>query len=176
MNILFVGGSNLVLKNGISSLVPLYLKNRNVDVENVYNISVGATSCLFGLENLTFFNKKAIDLVFIEYGINDMPLYVNDRQLWEYAFTNLLALARKKYPSAEIVTILLGRRKERYWKNQDRMHQNMAEISRKYDALVVDIDSVLKNKKKMLMSFKSFIQMKVILNHQMLHNIYQAQS
>lgn len=156
MNILFVGGSNLVIRDGLSTLVPQYLSSSGVDVENVYNIAVGATGSLFGLENLSMFGKKNIDLVFVEYGINDLPLHSNDKPLWEYAFSALVDKISKKYPNAMLVTILLGRRKERFWTNQTKMHEKMSDISRRYGGLVVDIDSLLKFKSKSIAKFDDF--------------------
>ncbi|UDM08501.1 SGNH/GDSL hydrolase family protein [Halomonas sp. NyZ770] len=156
MNILFVGGSNLVIKQGISTLIPECLRNSGISVDNVYNIAVGATPCLFGLENLTLFKKKQIDLVFIEYGINDLPLFANDRVLWEQAFTSLLTSLKSKYPSAHIVTILLGRQKERFWNNQQRMHNKMKTLSDRSGALVVDIDTLLKEKAAVAGGFEKF--------------------
>ncbi|MGP5307793.1 SGNH/GDSL hydrolase family protein [Vreelandella alkaliphila] len=156
MNILFVGGSNLVIKQGISTLIPECLKRAGESVGNVYNIAVGATPCLFGLENLSLFKKKEIDLVFVEYGINDMPLYANDRVLWETAFDGLLSLTKKKFPKAHVITILLGRQKERFWKNQQRMHQKMKTISESYGALVVNIDEMLKQKSNSVDDFSKF--------------------
>lgn len=156
MNVLLIGGSNLVIKQGISTLIPRCLQSSGENLDNVYNIAVGATPCLFGLENLTLFKKKEIDLVFIEYGINDLPLFVNDRVLWEAAFNGLLLLTKKKYPKAHIVTILLGRQKERFWKNQQRMHQKMRSLSESHGALVVDIDELLKKKIDSVDGFEKF--------------------
>ncbi|MBL1377765.1 SGNH/GDSL hydrolase family protein [Zobellella iuensis] len=156
MNVLFVGGSNLVIKNGLSTIIPKILRDSGLDIENTYNISVGATTTLFGLESLSLFIKKDVDLIFIEYGINDLPLFVNDKALWDAAFTSLLSLVAKKYPSAHIVTILLGRQKDRFWNSQKKMHQRMREISNNFNALIVDIDSHLKNKRESLSNFSDF--------------------
>lgn len=156
MNVLFIGGSNLVIRQGISTLIPKALLDAGEEVSNVYNIAVGATPCLFGYENLTLFRKKDIDVIFIEYGINDLPLFVNDRLLWEKAFDGLISLAKKKYPSAQIVTIVLGRQKERFWKNQQRMHQKMTAISGSHGALVVNVDEILKRKINTVDEFEKF--------------------
>ncbi|MGP9535210.1 MULTISPECIES: SGNH/GDSL hydrolase family protein [unclassified Halomonas] len=156
MNVLFIGGSNLVIKNGVSTLIPKSLIDAGEKVDEVYNIAVGATSCLFGLESLTLFKKKEVDLVFIEYGINDLPLYANDRSLWEKSFTALLLLVKDKFPNAHVVTILLGRQKERFWNNQQRMHQKMTVMSEKAGALVIDVDKELKSKVGSTVDFKDF--------------------
>lgn len=156
MNILFIGGSNLVIKKGLTTFIPEILAQNGVDIEHTYNISVGATTSLFGLENLSLFLKKDIDLIFIEYGINDLPLFVNDKSLWEQSFTSLLLLAKERYPSAHIVTILLGRQKERFWKSQSSMHQRMKNISEKAGALVVNIDTILKSKSEFFPNFEEF--------------------
>lgn len=137
-------------------MIPKSLMKSGLDVNNTFNIAVGATPCLFGFENLTLFRKKEIDLVFIEYGINDLPLFVNDRLLWEKAFDGLLSLVRRKYPQAQIVTIILGRQKERFWKNQDRMHQKMTLISNSHGALVVNVDELLKRKINEVSEFEKY--------------------
>lgn len=62
MNVLFVGGSNLVIRDGLSTLIPQCLSSSGIEVGNVFNISVGATGSLFGLENLSMFGKKTSTL------------------------------------------------------------------------------------------------------------------
>ncbi|EXJ10642.1 MULTISPECIES: SGNH/GDSL hydrolase family protein [Nitrincola] len=156
VNILFIGGSNLVIRDGLSEMIPKSLMSSGVDVKNVYNIAVGATTCLFGLENTHLFGKKNIDVIFIEYGINDLPLFSNDRKLWEYSFSALLECVRNKYPKALVVTILLGRRKERFWKNQSLMHDKMKLLTSKYGGLSVDVDSMLKSKAGIVAAFDDF--------------------
>lgn len=156
MNILFVGGSNLVIRDGLSTLIPQCLSASGVEVQNVFNIAVGATGSLFGLENLSMFGKKNIDLVFVEYGINDLPLHSNDKRLWEYAFSALLDKISEKYPNAMLVTILLGRRRERFWEKQAKMHERMSAITQRYGGLVVDIDSLLKHKSQRIAALDDF--------------------
>lgn len=156
MNVLFVGGSNLVIRDGLSTLIPQCLSSSGIEVGNVFNISVGATGSLFGLENLSMFGKKNIDLVFVEYGINDLPLHSNDKRLWEYAFSALLDKISEKYPNAMLVTILLGRRRERFWANQAKMHERMSDITKRYGGLVVDIDSLLKFKSQSIATLDDF--------------------
>lgn len=156
MNILFIGGSNLVIRDGLSNLIPQCFRSSGTIVDNVYNIAVGATGSLFGLENLSMFGKKNIDVVFIEYGINDLPLYSNDRKLWEYSFASLLKKIKEKYPQSMVVTILLGRRKERFWANQQKMHQCMADITSENGGLVINIDSLLKNKAMSIAALDDF--------------------
>lgn len=146
MNVLFIGGSNLVIKNGLSTKIPEVLAALGKKVENVYNISVGATGSLFGLENLTLFHKKDIDLIFIEYGINDLPTFSNDKKLWETGYRRLIRTLLGKYPGAHIVKILLGRQPDRFWEKQQDMHTKMKKIACGQGALVVDVDAHLKAK------------------------------
>ncbi|MGO3862317.1 MAG: SGNH/GDSL hydrolase family protein [Halomonas sp.] len=156
MNVLLIGGSNLVIKNGLSTKIPEVLAALGKKVENVYNISVGATGSLFGLENLTLFNKKDIDLVFIEYGINDLPTFSNDKKLWETGYRRLIRTLIGKYPSAHIVKILLGRQPDRFWGKQQDMHAKMKKIACDQGALVVDVDAHLKSKSDIYAGVEKF--------------------
>lgn len=146
MNILFIGGSNLLMRNGMSMAIPRVFKALGVELGNVWNISVGATGSLFGLENLNLFSSKNVDLVFVEYGINDLPTFSNDRQLWEQGYRSLLNEVNRRYPNAHVVNILLGRQAEKFWERQDKMHAMMASIAAEAGALVIDIDNEIKLK------------------------------
>ncbi|WP_311066004.1 SGNH/GDSL hydrolase family protein [Halomonas sp. DWK9] len=156
MNVLFLGGSNFVIKNGISTQVPDALAASGCKINNVFNISVGATGSLFGIENFSLFGKKDIDLVFIEYGINDLPAYGNDKFLWEISFEYLIQSVRAKYPLAHIVVVLLGREPEKFWKSQFGMHKAMAEVSKRAGCLVIDVNARIKSKAKILGKLADF--------------------
>ncbi|ODP99290.1 SGNH/GDSL hydrolase family protein [Salinivibrio sp. DV] len=145
MNFLFIGGSNFVIKNGIAESIPRCYANMGYRIDNVYNLSVGGTTSLFGLENLNMSNKRDIDIVFVEYGINDYPLFSNDSLLWSYAYGELLRSLRCRYPKARVVSILLGRKPKRFWERQSAMHSKMEEISREFGALCINIDKDLKS-------------------------------
>jgi|GEM_PF-3237176 len=147
MNILFIGGSNMVLTQGVSAKLPRMLALAGVPVGTVDNIAVGATGSLFGLENLTLHPQRDTDLVIIEYGINDLPTYSRDKALWEKGYSGLLGLARSRYPSAMIVSLLLGRRDEKFWHTQSRMHADMARLSARHGVHVFNFDAEFKSEK-----------------------------
>lgn len=132
------------MRNGISTIIPSVLVSSGANLGQVYNVSVGATGSLFGLENLVLFGQKKIDLVFVEYGINDLPIFSNDKTLWEEGYRSLFTEIIKKYPEAHIVNILLGRQAEKFWGRQEIMHQKMSAIAAQAGALVVDINDDLK--------------------------------
>lgn len=146
IKILFIGGSNFVLMQGITEKLPSFLAMAGINIDSVSNIAVGGTGSLFGLENLTNYLDFERDVVFIEYGINDLPTYSRDKALWEQGFSSLLKLTRKRYPSALIVTILLGRRDEKFWPTQARMYADMIRLSSDHGAKVINIDALFKSK------------------------------
>src|SRR5690606_7113577 len=124
MRILFIGGSNFVIKTGVVSTIPTYLaESLKQELVEAKNISVGGTGSLFGLHNLLELQDAGrFDFVFIEYGINDYGPYKRDPALWEAGFSTLLNTARLKCPKANIVVILLGRREKQFFPLQSKLH------------------------------------------------------
>ena len=155
MNIFFIGGSNFVLTRGISEKLPRLLSNAGLMIGSVSNISVGGTGSLFGLENLITYLGPNPDLVFIEYGINDLPNYTGDRVLWMQGFSNLLLLTRERYPSALVFMILLGRRDEIFWTRQTQMHADMVRLASEHGVNVINFDELFKSEPFQGISFKS---------------------
>ncbi|WP_217522748.1 SGNH/GDSL hydrolase family protein [Vibrio metschnikovii] len=145
MRLLFIGGSNCVIKNGIADCIPKHLEFFGYNIEKTYNLSIGATTSLFGLENFNLSNIKDIDIVFIEYGINDYPLFLNDQKLWRYAYGELLRKVRDRYPNSIVISILLGRRQKEFWGKQKLIHDNMIDICKETGVLCVDVDRELKS-------------------------------
>ncbi|MBB5417202.1 lysophospholipase L1-like esterase [Paraburkholderia atlantica] len=145
MKILLIGGSNLVMTSGISLQLPRFLKMAGLAADPVVtNLSVGGTGSLFGLERLVRHDGADYDLVVIEYGINDLFAFQKDVCLWRAGFRGLLELACRKFPSAMIVSLILGRRSESTWYDQSEMHDEMTAISAEYGATVVNADGHFK--------------------------------
>ena len=144
MNILLIGGSNLVVVAGMSGMIPVLFEEAGTKIESCDNLSVGGTGSLFGMENLAAYAGTERDLIIIEYGINDLETYGRDRKLWEMGFRGLLSLTRERFPGALIATVLLGQRTEWVWAWQRQMHLEMTALSVAFNALVVDIDAHLK--------------------------------
>jgi len=158
MRILFIGGSNLVIKNGLSSILPSYLASHfNRDIEEIVNIAVPGTGSLFGVHNLLELkDAEKFDFVFIEYGINDYSLFTRNPVLWKDGFSGLIKTVQVKCPNAAIVTILLGRRDKKFHVRQQAMHAQMREISEELNVVVADIDSLFRSERMAAMDFSQF--------------------
>jgi hypothetical protein len=147
MHILFIGGSNFVIRGGLSQRIPedlALLSGRAVT--RVDNLSVGGTACMAGLHRLlTFTDGEGVDFAFIEYGINDLPLHRRNAALWRSAFVALLDATRQRCPSAQIVVVLLGRRDRAHASPQAALHADIRRSALAFGARLVDADAVLRS-------------------------------
>lgn len=155
MKILFIGGSNTILKKGISNTIPKSLIESGIAVEKVTNISIGGTSSLFAVENIMKAGTLNVTDVFIEFGINDLALYTNNKELWSYSYNTLLNLVIETSSKVNIYILLMGRSAEKKWDRQESLHNAIVELARTFSATIINIDKWLKENTKNSMEFKS---------------------
>ncbi len=146
-NILMIGGSNFVIKNGIRKHLESILRDSISETLDIKNIAVGGTGSLLGLERLSeeMLEITPFDMILIEYGINDWGTYQTNPELWQAGFEALFQKLRINWPKANIINIILGRRDQRFWINQAKMHELMTSIANEYNASTINIDKCLKN-------------------------------
>lgn len=145
MKILFIGGSNLIVLHGISEKIPYFLQMAGVVAEPVVsNLAVGGTGSLFGWERLCRHDGEQYDAVVLEYGINDLFVRKNDRELWREGFKGLLRSVRRRFPEAVVANVLLGRRSESHWQEQAALHREMKDISAMLGVHTIDVDGHFK--------------------------------
>lgn len=145
--LLLIGGSNLVITNGIRKQLANILADAMERKLEITNIAVGGTGSLLGLERLSEerFGSKQFDTILIEYGINDWGTYQSNPSLWQAGFEALLQKLRNDYPEADIINVILGRRDQRFWNNQAKMHEIMTSTALAYGATTINIDEHLKS-------------------------------
>ncbi len=143
---LFIGGSNLVINNGIKVQLVRALSDLGILFDNVENIAVGGTGSLFGLENLQIEGTKFKDfrVIIVEYGINDWGNFSSEPLIWQLGYQLLLKEIRVRWPEAIVFNIIFGRRDEPLWARQKKLHTEMINIGNVLGAINIDIDSHLK--------------------------------
>jgi lysophospholipase L1-like esterase len=156
MRVLMIGGSNLVINNGIASILPTYLSTQfECQVEEFVNIAVPGSGSLFGLHNLLALGDVSrFDIVFIEYGINDYPLHSRNPTLWQRGFSGLLREVRQRCVKAAVVLILLGRRDKKFFSKQRLLHEKMRAIASQAGVEVADIDTFFKSDRMASVKFQ----------------------
>lgn len=145
--VLLIGGSNFVISNGIRKhLEDILRKSINQTLE-IRNIAVGGTGSLLGLERLSeeSLEDTPFDTILIEYGINDWGTYQTNPLLWQAGFEALFQKLQFNWPRADIINVILGRRDQRFWNNQAKMHEIMTSIANEYNATTINIDKDLKS-------------------------------
>jgi hypothetical protein len=111
------------------------------------NIAVGGTGSLLGLERLSeeMLESNSFDTILIEYGINDWGTYQTNPELWQAGFEALFQKLRIIWPKSDIINVILGRRDQRFWTQQAKMHEIMTSIASEYNATTINIDKCLKS-------------------------------
>lgn len=147
MHILFIGGSNFVIRDGLSQRLPedLALLSGRV-VTRVDNLSVGGTTSMSGLHRLLGFDDgHSVDFAFVEYGINDLPFHRRNANLWRSTFVALLDATRQRCPRAQVVVIVLGRRDKKTAEAQADLHADIRQAAASLGVRLVDADAVLRS-------------------------------
>jgi hypothetical protein len=147
-NILFIGGSNTVMKEGyVSQLTDLMRNGAFFMVDKVDNIAVGASSCTLALERLlNMSNLNEYDIFFIEYTINDSAIYVKDGGdiTWRLSYEGLIRMILQQNPKAIIVPLIFGRLYSRHVPPQEAMRQFILQLQPLYNLCVIDSDAMLR--------------------------------
>lgn len=147
MNLLLIGGSNLVIKKGFASFLEFYLRSfGEVPSVEIKNISIPGTMSMFGISN---FLKEPLaddyDHILIEYAINDYDLFKRLPALWQSTFALLLTEVQRRYPSRPKTVVILGRRDWRYRAIQVQIHQAMRDLAAQHGFGVFDVDALVQS-------------------------------
>jgi hypothetical protein len=145
IKVLFIGGSNTVMKNGYSAETIRAL-GEYFDLERVDNLAIGGTSVGMGLwTTLNFDPSCHYDLVFVEYTVNDYG-YSKDPaafDAWRWALQALLGHLRRRFPRAAIHTLIFGRRGKHLDPRQRALVDATLEISAACHAHPIMVDAYL---------------------------------
>jgi len=146
MNILIVGGSNSVMKHGYSDQLADLLDRPDMitltgSKAQITNLSVGANSAMRGLETLKGADLDGIDLLILEYFINDLPVFSRDgAEFWLACYEGMIRYALSMNPRLRIMPLMLGRRDKQFYAIQNGMRDGMTGLAEKYDLKRVDFD------------------------------------
>jgi hypothetical protein len=148
MRVLFLGGSNTVIRNGYADHLTNLLAQSGIPRKAISNLAVGANSSVHGLQVLKSVpNPQNVDALFIEYSINDFDLVAKaGGSTWFGSVEGLVRFALSSNPDMKIFFILLGRKKDSHW--QRAIHKNTKRIVAHYGASHsvhnIDIDAHLR--------------------------------
>lgn len=110
MNILVIGGSNSLLKNGYVTHLEQALPSARI-----HQISVGATSTLAGIGRLfDTAGRQDVDVILYEYSINDAGHFAwrpDGGNSWLLAMHLLVQAAAQLYPNAVLVPLVFAMRR-----------------------------------------------------------------
>lgn len=146
MEILIVGGSNSVMKQGYSDQLAILLDQPDIieltgSKTWIKNLSVGANSAMRGLETLKSADLDSVDILVLEYFINDLPMFSRDgAEFWLACYEGMIRYALSVNPRLRIVPLMLGRRDKRFYTIQEDMRDSMRALAEKYNLKLVDFD------------------------------------
>lgn len=149
-NILFLGGSNTVMKNGYSDAMIACLADSRGPVGRVVNLAAGGNSTIHGLMLAKERQDLAdFDVVVIEYGVNDVKLAgLGAIEIWKAATEGLLRHLLTIRPDVHVVFVLFGRqemRKSYMYRPADLTLTIAGAYSAERQVTVVDIDHLLRD-------------------------------
>lgn len=146
VNLLFIGGSNTVMKNGYRAETVNALGD-HFDIGEVKNLSVGGTTLGMGLwAALNLESLQTYDLVFIEYTVNDYDLSKTSTRFanWQWAFETLLGYLRMHNSKARIHILIFGRRDKYECPFQQALSKATREVSLRYQAHPIMVDDYVR--------------------------------
>lgn len=149
-NILFLGGSNTVMRNGYVDALIASLEDRLGPVSRITNLAAGGNSTVHGLMLAMQQPDLAdYDIVVIEYGVNDVKLAKPDGiDAWKGATEGLVRRLLAARPDMHVVFALFGRRdmQKRY---MFRPAESTVELAAHYAptqrVTLVDIDHLFRD-------------------------------
>lgn len=149
-NILFLGGSNTVMRNGYVDALVASLEDRLGPVSRVTNLAAGGNSTVHGLMLAMQQPDLAdYDIVVIEYGVNDVKLAKSDGiDAWKGATEGLVRRLLAARPDVHVVFALFGRR-DMHKRYMFRPAESTVEIAAHYAptqrVTLVDIDHLFRD-------------------------------
>ncbi len=106
-----IGGSNTLLGAAYVADLPRCARALGVELQVLANLAVGNTSSLTGLMRLkSCAQLKDADLLVVEYAVNDVSLYGDDRaglESWTRAYEGIIRYALTVNPAIRIVSAIL---------------------------------------------------------------------
>jgi hypothetical protein len=149
-SILFLGGSNTVMKNGYVDGVIACLTDSRGPAERVVNLATGGNSIVHGLMLAKQRQDLAdFDIVVIEYGVNDVKLAgVGAIEIWKAATEGLLRHLLTIRPDVHVVFVLFSRQEMRksYMYRPAELTLTIAEAyAAERQVTVVDIDHLFRD-------------------------------
>lgn len=149
-NILFLGGSNTVMRNGYVDALVASLEDRLGPVSRITNLAAGGNSIVHGLMLAMQQPDLAdYDIVVIEYGVNDVKLAKSDGiDAWKGATEGLVRRLLAARPDVHVVFALFGRQdmQKRY---MFRPAESTVELAAHYAptqrVTLVDIDHLFRD-------------------------------
>src|SRR5262245_57074961 len=128
INVLFLGGSNTMMKSGYSGETVKAL-SEYFELGRVDNLAIGGSAVGMGLyTSLGLKSPDAYDVIFLAYSISDYSFVKMRSRIgaWRWAFENLLLELRHSNPDARIYPLLFGRR----GKHEDKFTQRVFQLTR----------------------------------------------
>lgn len=143
LNILFLGGSNTMMKSGYSGETVKAL-GEYFDIGQVDNLAIGGSAIGMGLYT-SLKLPNTYDIVFLAYSISDYSFVKSPLKIttWRWAFETLLKTLRQHSPQAHIYTLLFGRRSRQNGKSTKALFQETREMSERYGAHPINVDAYL---------------------------------
>jgi hypothetical protein len=144
VNILFLGGSNTMMKNGYAGELVKAL-GEYFEVGRVDNLAIGGSKIGMGLYTTLRLAAEPYDLIFSSYSITDFGFVKKKSKVavWRWAFESLLGHLRQHSPQARVHNLLLGRRDKTDDKVQLRLFKVSREISDQYGVQTINVDAYL---------------------------------
>lgn len=144
VNILFLGGSNTMMKNGYAGELVKAL-GEYFEIGRVDNLAIGGSKIGMGLYTTLRLSPDPYDLIFSSYSITDFGFmkFKSKVEVWRWAFENLLGHLRQHSPDARVHNLLLGRRDKQEDKTQQKLFRISREISDQYGVQTINVDEYL---------------------------------
>lgn len=144
VNILFLGGSNTMMKNGYAVELVKALGDY-FEIGRVDNLAIGGSKIGMGLYTTLRLAPEPYDLIFSSYSITDFGFmkFKSKVEVWRWAFENLLGHLRQHSPQARVHNLLLGRRDKHEDKIQRKLFKVSREISDQYGVQTINVDEYL---------------------------------
>jgi hypothetical protein len=144
VNLLFLGGSNTMMKNGYAVELVKAL-GEYFEIGRVDNLAIGGSKIGMGLYTTLRLAPEPYDLIFSSYSITDFGFmkFKSKVEVWRWAFESLLGHLRQHSPQARVHNLLLGRRDKREDKTQRKLFAVSREISDQYGVKTINVDEYL---------------------------------
>jgi hypothetical protein len=143
-----VGGSNSLIRSGYVGATVDSCARRGIDFKIIGDLPVGASTILFGLFNLKQSAAVAdADILIIEYGLNDVSIYGEDRKLlqhWGRAYEGAIRYAKSINPKIRILSVILEGKVPNRLRKLNYVTAGIHYLSHVYDLGIADVGRYLR--------------------------------